>query len=122
MKVTGWTRGFPFHLVFFFGPLDWDMAWVRNPPICPGHDLDLGQHVLQAGRADGTATDGSPTFGETVTNVWRILEILPDYIFFKAKSQHALFYVYGFVVRFRLDSVLRCMFIISFQFDHKEFS
>lgn len=59
---------------FFFRTLQlgYGMGSTRRSE---GHDLDLGQHVLQAGRrADGTATDGA-TFGETVTNVGRVWRI-----------------------------------------------
>ena len=34
------------------------MGW-RFVSGSEGHYIDLGQHVLQAGRADGTATDGA---------------------------------------------------------------
>lgn len=80
--VTRCGSGGPFHLVFF------DLStgiWHGEPtgPICPGHDLDLGQHVLQAGRADGTATDGSPTFWGNGNGTKVLgLEILPDLYLF----------------------------------------
>ena len=114
-KVTGWTRGFPFHLVFFSDPSTgiWHGFGTRRSE---GHDLDLGQHVLQAGRADGTATDGSPTFGGNGNERWKGLDKYSRIVSFLRPSVNMhFFYVYGFVVRFRLDHS-------SFQFDHTELS
>ena len=86
----------------------------NRPRRSEGHDLDLGQHVLQAGRADGTATDGGDLLGETVTNVGRVWRYSRIVSFLRPRVHIYTFFfnVWGFAVRFRLDSVLRCMFII----------